>query len=127
MNKKGVFCFLIVLCFALAQASVREQAIQDYSETEKALEIAFELEKLDLERTILEQNTDVLIGKTLEKELKSGITEPEKIKRSINSALAEFFLEYEKGGKLKFLGGPVSKDFLNANSIVIVIECPVPK
>ena len=105
MNKKGVFCFLLVLAFAGTGLALQENQDEKFA---GAKNICFELEKLDLERAILEENTDFLAEETLRLELLLGNKNPESIKKKTNAKLAVLLGKQE--------------DFLNENSEVLVIE-----
>ncbi|MDD5162985.1 MAG: hypothetical protein PHD95_02140 [Candidatus ainarchaeum sp.] len=129
MNKKGLFCFLIALGFvgiiaAIAASSTGESII--FNETKG---IAFEIEKLDLERAVLEENIDFLIRETMESELEKGNRNPEQIKEKASEKLVSFFMQAEKeaanrGIAIVFFqkNGPVSEEFLNLNSKVLVVN-----
>jgi hypothetical protein len=128
MNKKGLFCFLIVLGFAGILACLSSSESRESLEFGKTKNICFEIEKLDLERTILEENIDFLILETMRAELEKGNKNPEQIKEKISENLLVFFKQAEKEALGKNLAiiffqknGPVSKDFLKQNSKIFLV------
>lgn len=127
MNKKGFFCFLVVLCFAAVQLQFFSQKAEQNAEFAQAKSILFEIEKLDLERAALEENLDFLIKQAMLEEIKKQSNNSEAIKEKINEKVILFFEKKEnsKELKIKFFSNnseKISLEFLNANSNLLAIN-----
>lgn len=128
MNKRGLFCFFLVLCFAGMQASLQMQSLQEKEKFEKTKSLIFEIESLDFARTILEENTDFIAGQAMAEEIKKGNEETESVKQKTNEKISAFFskakesLEKEKSLQIIFLKNRPEKDFLNINSSLLIIS-----
>jgi hypothetical protein len=114
MNKKGLFCFLIVLCFASIETAQQQEALIEKKSFEETKALCLEIESLDLKRTMLEENTDFLIKQTLEEQVRNGNTDNEQIKQAVNEKII-LFLEKASGNKLE-------QESLDDNSKVLVIN-----
>ncbi len=122
MNSKGIFSFIIVIGFSallLELISANSENNAKFRETKNSL---IEAEKLNTQRTIIEENIDYLIKQKLEEQLKktnSGKT----IKAEINKTLLQYFQETEKENtknpKIEFLtkkGEKISFEYLQGIS-----------
>lgn len=105
MKKTGFFCFSLALCFALASLALCDANNIIGSEILEAKTIAISLEQASLKRFELEQNSDKTILFAIEKSIKSGKTDNEQFKQSVNNAL----LELAKKENIKFFSATATK------------------
>ena len=120
MNKKGFLCFAILLVFSAISLSL-ESGPTAKEELSIAIDLAVEAEKVNFLRTILEENTDFIVGEVLAEETSKCDAKPSEIKQRLNSVLAEYFalMEKEKTG-LKISFKAKSPEFLNENTALVV-------
>jgi len=124
MNGNGFLCFLFVLLFASMQLGM-QKGHAGLGELNESMALAFEAEKANFLRTVLEENTDFIVASVLEKEALGCRAEPGEIKESVNAALLEFFENAEEvhAGMLEFRAGNGEKlgiGFMQGNSSVVV-------
>ena len=111
---------MIVLAFSLLSVSLSQQdsALRELSEAEK---IAIEAEQVNFVRSLLEENTDFIVGGILLEEALLCDSSPGDAKQRINQALAAYFEEMQKGIcgiEIEFANA--SNGFLNQNSSLVV-------
>ena len=95
MNKRGFYSFLLVLAYGVLLLSVitaEEKSIQSLRETKAML---IEGERINLERTIVEENVDFIIKETLREELQKT-NNAEAVKERINEKLFLLLLQIQK-------------------------------
>jgi len=91
MNSKAFYSFVLVLAFAFFLFSFLSNSAVLQKKLDDSLRISLALEKSSLERSMLEQNSDFLIEKTIESmALKKQLTSLE-INLAVNSALLDYF------------------------------------
>jgi hypothetical protein len=121
MNKKGLFCFLLLLAFASIQAGLLARAAGAEAETEKALALAFEAEQLSTARAIMENGIDLAVEEGLAQGIALGLG-PEETKALVNARLALLFEKMEgpcfPGLQTMFEAESKDAFFLNGNSAV---------
>lgn len=123
MNKKGIFCFLLLLCFLGIQIAMQKNTVENQQIFSQAEALCFELEKVDLKRTVLEENLDFLVREAMLEEAKKQNFDSEKIKKRVNEKLLEFFSAVEKETGTGFFGVlPLSLKYLNSNSEALAIH-----
>ncbi len=123
MNKRGIFCFLLLLAFFSLEIGFLSQAGQATDKLAEANALAFEAEKASFVRALMENSVDAAI----EEGLLQGLLlnqEPEVIKEAVNSRLAGLFAEMEKSFneevKVAFSPESLDEEYLNKNSSVLV-------
>ncbi len=111
---------MIVLAFSLLSVSLSRQdnALKELSGAE---EIAIEAEQVNFVRSLLEENTDFIVGELLLAEALTCESSPGNAKQRINQALAAYFEEMLKGvGGIEIEFAEASQEFLNRNSSLVV-------
>ena len=125
-KEKGFFCFLLLLAAIALETNFLNESIEADKILAQGKTIAFEAEKASFIRTVIENNTDAIVRESLQQAILLNIPQ-EKIKDFVNKKLMELFAateeEYTEEIKVRFStsnGLPI-EEFLNKNSIVIVI------
>lgn len=123
MNKRGMFCFLLLLAFFSLEISFFNQASEASGKLAEAKMLAFEAEKASFVRALMENSVDAAIEEGLGQGLLLN-QEPETIKETVNSRLAGLFGEMEKAFneemKVAFSPESLDEEYLNKNSSVLV-------
>lgn len=126
MNNKGVFCFLLLLAAIALETNFLNESIEAGKILAQGKTIAFEAEKASFIRTVIENNTDAMALESLQQAMLLHLPQ-EELKGFVNKKLALLFAETEKEYnaeiKVRFStsNGLQLEEFLNENSIVIVI------
>jgi len=120
LNSKGLFSFLLVAVFAFIYFALiegQQEFAEKLDETKTELLAA---EKANFYRTLLEENTDFLIEKTIRDEVSKKNINPVLLKEKINGNLNSFYAEIEENysGTPKIKFNSVS---LNEKSNVLVV------
>lgn len=95
MNSKGFFSLLLLFAFVILLARVQEDINFQKQEILKAKAVMLQAEKANYLKTELEQNTDFIIEKTIERELKNGKSNPAELQARIVASLELFFKQME--------------------------------
>ena len=91
MNSKAFFSFILVLAFIFFLLSFLSSSSYLQKKLDGSLRLSLELDKSSFERSMIEQNTDFLIEKTIENMvLKKKVTSLE-IHSAVNSILLDYF------------------------------------
>jgi hypothetical protein len=122
MNRRGLSCILLLAFLGIELAFLEKSIALNRLEAE-AMAAAFEAEQACFSRTVLEENTDLLVWETLRQGLSLGL-ENEELKAAVNARLVAFFAESEKasgssGISLEFLPESKSFFFLSENTSLI--------
>jgi len=123
MNKKGIFCFVLLLAFFAIQTRFLAETTEASNKIEMAEELGFEAEKIWLVRAIMEEDVDFAIKEALQQTLLLNLR-PEESKKIVNSRLALLFVEMEKTNwekiKIEFKTDSKNLQFLNENSAIAI-------
>jgi len=119
LNKKGMLCFLLLACIAASITAISLKKTGNFSETKQA---CLELEKLDLARTVLEENFDNFLKQALLEEKENR--DIENAKQNISKKISLFFEKAKKEWKkqgIEITEIP-SQKFLAENTRLLVLE-----
>ena len=123
MNKRGIFCFVLLLAFFAIEARFLAEAAEASSRIETGEELGFEAEKAWLARAVMEGDVDLAIKDALRQGLLLNLGN-EETKIFVNGRLAALFAEMEKanweGISIEFSSESKNLEFLNENSAVAV-------
>jgi hypothetical protein len=123
MNRRGIFCFLLLLAFFSLEIGLLNQTSEPAAKLGEARALAFEAEKASLVRALMENSVDA----TIEESLRQGLLlnqEPKDIKKTVNNRLASLFgkmqKEFNEEVKVFFDPNSLDEEYLNENSSVLV-------
>jgi len=135
MKHKGLISFVLVLIFILIYFSLvysisSFNSKKDFTESE-----LIEIENSSFKRNLIENAVDSVIKEEIEKEIMFGSDDPEKIREKVAAKLFETFSGNElkntefreitsgkKYTEIKIKGEKLSKEFIEKNSKIIVIN-----
>ncbi len=130
---RGFSSALIVLFFLSASLALSKSLLDAKSGMLESRNLLLEMENANLARSLMEENLDLLVEKTLRKEMAAGNRNPDKLKKLLDKKIEgylkevqEFYgNEFETGFGVEFLGYPFPKSVsqaLKENSKVHVVS-----
>ncbi len=123
INKQGFLCFLLVAAFV--SLSLQASKIPETKKLWEGEAIAMEAANANFLRSVIEENTDLIVAKTIAIESASCETNPHEVKQKINEALIRYFDGIERKSSfapkaLTNTNEKIGLVFLNANSSLII-------
>ncbi|MBI2529928.1 MAG: hypothetical protein HYW05_02195 [Candidatus Diapherotrites archaeon] len=142
MRSRGILSFVLVLLFIAMEFAMLGAQNEIAMEIGKTQALLMQMEKASYVRNEIEQNSDFLIERVMENELKGGNYDPETIRGKICSALFGYFTDVESAyaahPSIKFYSAfassseyqelplkvkaPLQESDICANSKVIVVK-----
>ena len=95
MRESGIFSFVLVLLFIAVEFAMLGAQNEIAGESAKTQALLMQMERASYLRNEIELNSDFLIGKVMENELRGGNYDPEAINEKICSALFGYFMDVE--------------------------------
>ena len=102
MNSKGLFSFVLVFAFCFFLLAFLSFNAFSQSKLSDSFNTALMLEKSNFERSIIEQNTDFLIERTIELQALKKQVSSGQILAAINSSLTAYFQKINSSGSFSF-------------------------